>query len=124
MDPNTKATTVVAGNGTAGYAGDGGPAVNAELRYPESLALDIAGNLYIAELGNDRVRKLDGTGSISTVTGNGVGGNTGDGGPAVNAEVEPWAVVADAAGDLYIWSPCYRPASAPRGSATSSPPRK
>ena len=79
--------TTVAGNGIQGYGGDGGEAVNAEFQYPGGLALDAGGNLYIADLGNNRVRKLTSNGIISTIAGSGVQGDPGDGGPAANAEL-------------------------------------
>jgi uncharacterized protein (TIGR03437 family) len=92
-----------AGNGTAGFAGDGGAAANAQLYTPFGLAVDPSGNLYIAELGNSRVRKVSTAGTISTVAGNGNAAYSGDGGPAVNAQLNcPLAVAADAAGNIYI----------------------
>jgi sugar lactone lactonase YvrE len=95
--------TTVAGNGTAGYAGDGGPATSAELYYPVSVAVDNAGNLYIAEYFNSRIRKVDATGTISTVAGNGSLGYAGDGGPATAATLfYPTGVALDNAGNLYI----------------------
>jgi sugar lactone lactonase YvrE len=103
MDPNTKSITLVAGDGIHGYGGDGGPAVNAHFSYPAGIALDLAGNLYIADSANQRVRKVDRFGVISTIAGTGTIANTGDGGPAVNAGLDfPSWLAADAAGDLYI----------------------
>jgi sugar lactone lactonase YvrE len=94
----------VAGNGTAGYSGDGGPATAAELSNPFGIALDAVGNLFIADYGNQRIREVDhATGSISTVAGNGANGFSGDGGAAVNAELNgPHDIAADAAGNLFI----------------------
>jgi len=95
--------TTVAGNGTRGYGGDGGPATNASLRYPEGVALDANGNLYIADTRNERIRKVDTWGIITTVAGNGTRGCSGDGGPATNASLRwPWGVALDANGNLYI----------------------
>ena len=74
--------TVVAGNATAGYSGDGGPAVNAELNHPGGLAFDKAGNLYIADSWNYCVRKVTPAGVITTAAGIGTGGYSGDGGLA------------------------------------------
>src|SRR5580658_9227434 len=71
-----------AGNGSTGFAGDGGPATSAALNYPKGVALDTAGNLYIADIDNSRVRKVTAAGIISTVAGNGFFGYSGDGGPA------------------------------------------
>jgi sugar lactone lactonase YvrE len=94
--------TTVAGNGTAGYNGDGEPASSAELYYPQGITTDGAGNLYIADLGNGRIRMVSADGSIATVAGGGTG-SSGDGGPATSATLTgPNAVALDAAGDLYI----------------------
>jgi trimeric autotransporter adhesin len=105
---STGVISTVAGNGTEGYSGDGGPATSAELNAPSGVALDGAGNIYIADSDNNRVRKVTAsTGVISTVAGNGVKGYSGDGGLATNAELNtiygPGAAVAlDAAGNIYI----------------------
>lgn len=93
----------VAGNGTAGYSGDGGPAVTAQLNNPGGVALDTAGNLYIFDSGNFRVRKVSTNGIISTVAGNGTRGFSGDGGPATQAQITPANGLAlDSSGNLYI----------------------
>ncbi len=95
--------TTVAGNGTAGYSGDNGPATSAELNSPQGLAVDAAGNLYILDTKNNRIRKVASSGVITTVAGNGTAGYTGDGGPASSAEVNaPQGLAIDAAGDLYL----------------------
>jgi len=96
--------TTVAGNGTSGTSGDGGQAISAELNYPYGVAVDAVGNLYIADMNNNRVRKVDGsTGVITTVAGNGTQGYTGDNSAAVSAELNnPIGVTVDAAGNLYI----------------------
>ncbi|MEL7208657.1 MAG: hypothetical protein AAGK32_10580, partial [Actinomycetota bacterium] len=98
--------TTVAGNGQnvcCPDPGDGGPATNAYVYEPYGLALDGAGNLYISEEIRHRVRKVDPTGTISTIVGNGTQGSTGDGGPAVSAKLHtPQGLDADAAGNVYI----------------------
>ena len=94
----------VAGDGTAGYLGDSGPATTAELNGPYGLAIDNSGNLYIADPANNRIRKVAlGTGIISTFAGNGTAGYSGDNGPAASAELQlPVGVTLDGAGNLYI----------------------
>ncbi|MCK6685690.1 MAG: hypothetical protein L6R30_25095 [Thermoanaerobaculia bacterium] len=96
--------TTVAGNGYRGYSGDGGPASAAELDYPRGLEIDGAGNLYVADFANHRVRKVDArTGIITTVAGAGTSGFSGDGGPASAARLfNPVAVAVTSAGDVYI----------------------
>jgi NHL repeat. len=91
----------VAGNGYAGYSGDNGPATSAELYYPYGVAVDSSGNLYIAD--NNRIRKVDTSGIITTVVGNGIGGYSGDNGPATSAELYgPSGVAVDSSGNIYI----------------------
>ncbi|GGR31424.1 NHL repeat-containing protein [Streptomyces netropsis] len=95
--------TTVAGNGTAGYVSDGGPAIATRLHYPDGLAFDREGNLYIAEHGNHRVRKVTPSGIITTVAGNGTAGFVSDGGPAIATQLNsPRKVAVDEAGNLYI----------------------
>src|SRR5262249_23022918 len=79
--------STVAGNGTLAYAGDGGPAISAELGIPSDVAADAAGNIYIVDRNNSRVRKVTPDGTISTFAGTGKLGFSGDGGPAANAEL-------------------------------------
>ena len=94
--------TTVAGDGFS-QLNDGGPALNAALNDPFGIAVDAAGNIYICDNRNDRVRKVDINGIITTVAGNGTKGFSGDGGPAVSAELNsPWDVAVDAYGDLFI----------------------
>src|SRR5664280_1427603 len=101
--PKPATITTVAGNGTAGFCGDGGPATQACLYGPGGLALDAAGNLYIADRDNNRVRRVAPDGTITTVAGNGTAGFCGDGGPATQAcLVAPIGLAVDAAGNLYI----------------------
>ncbi len=95
--------STVAGSGTAGFAGDGGPAVQAALRNPSGLAMGLAGELYIADSGNHRVRRVARDGTIATVAGNGVEGAAGDGGPATSASLDaPAGVAVRADGALLI----------------------
>jgi sugar lactone lactonase YvrE len=93
----------VAGNSTGGFAGDGGPAVSAQLGGPWGVAVDAAGNLYIADTNNNRIRKVTLAGVISTVAGNGTWGFAGDGGPATAAQLNsPWGIAEDGGGNIYI----------------------
>ena len=94
--------TTVAGTGDPDFAGDGGQARGADLFAPRDLTFDADGNLYIADLGNRRVRKVTLGGVISTVAGNGTFGSSGDGGPATSAELVPVGVAVDGAGNLFI----------------------
>jgi sugar lactone lactonase YvrE len=96
--------TTVAGNGVQGFSGDNGPATAAELDSPAGLALDSAGDLYIADSHNHRVREVAAaTGTISTIAGTGAPGFSGDGGPATAASLDlPTALALDALGNLYL----------------------
>ncbi|MBW3625319.1 MAG: SMP-30/gluconolactonase/LRE family protein [Armatimonadetes bacterium] len=95
--------TTVAGSGQEGYAGDGGPALQARLNGPHDVAVDGKGNLYIAGAGNHRVRKISPQGIITTVAGVGRPGSAGDNGPAVEAELNsPQDVAVDPNDHLYI----------------------
>jgi sugar lactone lactonase YvrE len=100
LDSDGVLTTVVAGNGNPGFSGDGGPAILAQLNNAQGLAVDPEGNLYIADTGNGRIRKVDTNGIITTVAGG--GSSLGDGGPATSAVVDCVGVALDAAGNLYI----------------------
>jgi len=94
--------TTVAGNGTAGSTGDGGPAIIAEISNPNEVFVDGTGNVYIPDQGG-RVRKVNTSGIISTIAGTGVGGYSGDGGPATLAKISlPNDVYVDAAGNVYF----------------------
>src|ERR1035438_10633448 len=76
--------STVAGNGTLVYSGDGGPATKAGIGIPPDVAVDGAGNMYIVDRNNNRIRKVDTSGSISTFAGNGTQDSSGDGGPALD----------------------------------------
>ncbi len=103
VDPRSGMITLVAGTGTAGFSGDRDPAPSAELNSPAGVAVDDAGNLYIADTGNHRVRMVDLSGVITTVAGSGEQGFSGDGDPATSAELRfPRGVAVDDAGNLYI----------------------
>jgi sugar lactone lactonase YvrE len=104
VDATTGIITTVAGNGTPGFSGDGGPATAAELNYPADVAIDGAGALFITDTGNERIRRVDATtGTITTVAGNGTFGFSGDCGPATAAQLDlPQGLALDAAGDLFI----------------------
>jgi len=93
-----------AGDGTPAFGGDGGPAVLAYLNNPYGICVDTSGNLYIADVSNDRIRKVDTFGIITTYAGSVVmGGSTGDGGPATNASLySPRSVITDKHGNLYF----------------------
>jgi sugar lactone lactonase YvrE len=102
ITPNGTISTVV-GNGRQGSGGDGGPASRAAMNYPRGIAVDGTGNLYIADTDNHRIRKVDSSGTISTLAGNGTAGSSGDGGAATDAQLAfPVGVTVDGAGDLFI----------------------
>lgn len=95
--------STIAGNGVFGYSGDGGPATSASIGQPFMLAYDSSGNLYFSQVGNCVVRKVDSSGTISTVAGNGTCGYGGDNGPATAAMLNhPRGVALDTNGNLYI----------------------
>jgi hypothetical protein len=95
--------TTVAGNGSAGYAGDNGPAVSAKLSNPLGVAVDDKGTLYIADCNNDRIRKVDAAGTITTLAGTGSSGYSGDNGPAASAQLnDPHGIAVDSRGSVYF----------------------
>jgi hypothetical protein len=95
--------SIYAGTTISGYSGDGGPATDAEIYSPDGLQMDAEGNLYIDDVGNYRVRKVDAAGIITTIAGNGVEGYAGDGGPATAAKLYlPTGVFPDRCGNVYI----------------------
>ena len=95
--------TTIAGNGIGGYTGDGGAATAAELNTPAGVVVDAAGNVYMTDFNNNRIRMVSTAGIISTYAGTGVGGFSGDGGQATAAELyNPTEVAVDAAGNVYV----------------------
>jgi streptogramin lyase len=104
LDLKTGRISTVAGNGKAGYAGDGGPATAASLNQPYEIRFDRGGHMFFVEMQNHLVRRVDAkTGVISTVAGTGQPGFSGDGGPAVKAQMrQPHSIAFDRAGMLYI----------------------
>ncbi len=103
-DAPAGAVAVLAGTSSTGYNGDGIPATAAQLNLPSGIAADAAGNVWIADEANQRVRRVDAvTGQISTFAGNGVAGSGGDGGPATVASLNvPYGIAVDASGTVYI----------------------
>jgi uncharacterized protein (TIGR03437 family) len=101
VDTNGTITTI-AGTGAPGFSGDGGTATSAQLNFPNGIAVDGFGDLFIADEANFRIRKVDTNGIITTVAGTGVIGYSGDGGPATSAQLrDPYAVAADPYGNVY-----------------------
>ncbi len=96
--------TTVVGNGSAGFGGDNPVlAIEAQMSNPSGVAVDGAGNIFIVDTGNNRIRKIDVNGNITTIAGNGQAGFSGDGGPATQASLNsPVGIALDAAGNLYI----------------------
>lgn len=100
---NTGIITTVAGNGVGGFSGDGGLAVNAQINYPQGVAIDASGNIFITDWSNNRIRKVDVSGVITTYAGTGAWGATGDNGPASLATMaQPFGVTADPSGNIYF----------------------
>ncbi len=103
-NPERKLIDTVAGDGTPGYGGDGGPAVASRLNHPQDVAVDRSGNVYIADRDNHRIRRIDRRrGTIATIAGTGTGGFGGENGPAAEAQLnQPTGVAVDAAYNIYI----------------------
>lgn len=99
---NGKITTI-AGTGISGFSGDNGPATSAMLSFPAGLAMDASGNLFIADSGNNRIRKISSAGIIKTIAGTGAAGYSGDNGPALQATFnQPYGLALDSHGNLFI----------------------
>jgi len=106
IDAETGIITTIAGNGNKDFSGDGGLAINASLYAPYDVCLDSHGNIYIVDCNNNRIRKIDAeTGIISTIAGNGKGGeqgHSGDGGSALNARMSPIDISIDRDDNIYV----------------------
>jgi streptogramin lyase len=103
VDALTGIISTVAGNGSNGYSGDGGPAIAASFYYPQGVAVDGQDSIYIVDAGNNRIRRVDAlTGIITTVAGNGAADYSGDGGPAIEASINPAEVGVDGQGNIFI----------------------
>ena len=94
--------STIAGNRMQGNTGDGGPATAAEFNFPLSVAVDNSGNLFVSDYVNNNIRKINSAGIISTVAGNGTGGNSGDNGQATAAELTAGDIAVDNSGNIYI----------------------
>ena len=105
IDADGTITTVIGGGG-AGFSGDGGPASDARIDRPQQIVVDPDGNVYFADSGNNRVRRIDTEGVVTTVAGNGRAATSGDGGPALSAAVwNPTGLALDDEGNLYVAQP-------------------
>ncbi len=103
VDAKTGRISTIAGTGVGAFAGDGGPATAAKLASPSDLAFDGQGNLFFADGGNQRIRRIDRVGTMTTVAGNGQRGNAGDGGPALAAQVDaPQSLAVNALGEVFV----------------------
>jgi uncharacterized protein (TIGR03437 family) len=103
VDTTGHVSSLAGNTGSAGYGGDGGQAISGYLNQPNALVLDSAGNIYIADTGNNRIRKISTSGIITSVAGNNYPSYAGDGGPAVVAELNnPEGVAVDKSGNIYI----------------------
>ncbi|MES2701669.1 MAG: T9SS type A sorting domain-containing protein [Bacteroidota bacterium] len=104
ISASTGIITTVCGNGGGGFSGDGGPATAAHFETPGGAVVDLAGNIYIPDYGNHRIRKVSAaTGIINTVAGNGTNGYSGDGGVATNAALSyPLSLCLDSAGNIFV----------------------
>ncbi|WP_053956385.1 S-layer homology domain-containing protein [Inediibacterium massiliense] len=104
IDAITGIINTIAGNGTSGYSGDGGPATSAQLDMPYGVDVDSFGNIYVADMNNHRIRKIDAiTGIINTIAGNGISEYSGDGGPAIFAAmVLPYRIAVDSKDNIYV----------------------
>lgn len=104
VNATTGIITTVAGTGSPGFSGDGGPALNARMQFTNGVCVDLQGNIYVTEYTNQRIRKITAaTGIITTIAGNGTAGYSGDNGPSVSATVNvPKGICVDASGNVYF----------------------
>ena len=103
VDAVTKLISTVAGNGEQGFAGDSNQAATAQLNNPTDVAVDAAGNVFIVDQTNNRVRRVNAAGVIETIAGNGTVGYSGDGGPALQAQItQPTAIEVESDGSIYV----------------------
>ena len=103
VDISTGLIKTIGGTGTAGYGGDGGMATSARLNMPNGIRVDTGGNVYVADMNNNRIRKIDASGNISTLVGDGTASYGGDGGMASSASLnKPTGVALDTYGNLYL----------------------
>jgi len=108
VDTSGKSTVAAGVGGGGSYSGDGGPATKAGLKGPSGVAVDSNGNIFISDSGNNRVRKVDATGTISTIAGSGAAAVSGDGGPATNAGLDnPAGIGLGIAGAIYVTEPTH-----------------
>jgi uncharacterized protein (TIGR03437 family) len=118
--------TTITGTGFAGFSGDGGPAAQAQLNNPTGVSVDAAGNLYIADNRNFRIRMVSANGNIATIAGKAASGYSGDGGPATNAQLKfPTGTAVDSAGNVYVadnQNSAIRLLTPPAPSGTGGPP--
>jgi hypothetical protein len=110
VDAITGIITTVAGNGLNGYTGDGGVATSAKMNFPKDIWLDSNGTMFIADTGNNILRRVDATtGIITTIAGTGFPGYSGDGGLAINAKLGmPTAIAGDSNGNVFVVDASYR----------------
>jgi gliding motility-associated-like protein len=103
VDLVTGILSTIGGTGANGFSGDGGPAINASFAFPAGLSVSQSGEVYIADYNNNRIRKIDAAGIVTTVAGNGIAAFSGDGILATNASINlPTGVAVDAAGNIFI----------------------
>lgn len=103
LSSRSQIISTIAGNGIAGYSGDGGPATASELNLPVGVGTDLSGNVYVADYLNNRIRIISTTGIIITFAGNGIASYSGDGGPATAAELNnPYGIATDTSRNIYI----------------------